>query len=131
MEERFSSRTSVQMLNFITENMLCDEKASEKQIPVPLDNEWDAVIEMVQKDEAILQDLIKNVVETHTTSLEEFAAEKVAEMVTNQEDKPILYFKITEETTKQPILLAEERKHPKKTIKKRLFGFFRRSKKKT
>lgn len=127
MEERLSQRTSVQMLKFIAENMLCDGTVKETPLPTPVDKEWDAVIEEVQKNEEILQDLVKNVVETHSKNLEEVETEKVVEVASNQDVAPILQYKLTEE----PILLVQERKHsPKKSIKKSLFGFFRRSKKK-
>lgn len=132
MEERLSQRTSVQMLNFIAEHMLCDGAVKETPIPTPVDKEWDAVIEEVQNNEEILQDLVKNVVETHTKKFEAVAAEKLVEIAKNHEDTPILHFQLTEETMKQQTILVEERKqNSKNTIKKRVFGLFRRSKKKT
>lgn len=64
---RLSNRTSMQMLNFIAQNMLHDgmgpEKAKEERIPAPDDQEWDAIIKQVQSNEEILEELAKGVQE--------------------------------------------------------------------
>lgn len=132
-EPRLSSRTSVQMMNFIEKYMLNDDselKTVEQQIPVPVGNEWDAVIEQMGNKNEILQELVRDVNEKQTKQLEEVVPEKSVEVLKNRQEN---IFPITIETRadivieKQEILRVEEVRKNQKTIKKRLLGFFRRS----
>lgn len=131
MEEtrRFSTRNSIKMLNFIKENMMYDEsnlKTEQEQNPVPVDSEWDAIIHEVQNNEEILRDLVKHIEETQTLSLEEVPTEKTAEIIMNPEETlSIIQKEVIIE--KQEILKVMEVREKQKTVKKRLFGFFRRS----
>lgn len=125
---RLSNRTSLQMLNFIERNMLYDDKTKEEQIPTPDENEWNAIIQQVQNNAEILQELAKNVAETQIEVVE---PEKTAEI---QETKEQIFAVAVKEIVfekQQSVIVEEVRLKEKKTIKRRLLGFFRRSSFKT
>lgn len=136
------------MLNFIAQNMLYDENAVERKdvqrIPHPDENEWDAIIEQVQNNEQILEDLVKNVEKTPVEVQKQFfdnaEPERTAEIEEANEQMFPVAIEIPKPTTEnsvdgkeiviekhQTILVEEVRIKEKKSIRKRLIGFFRRS----
>lgn len=138
---RLSNRTSLQMFSFITENMIHEgEKVKGEEIPLPKDDEWDAVIQQVQKDEEILKELVEDV-QDHLLELHERRLEEEQLKVAEVEEADCCVFPVkmwvepienerrslseTPQAVATEMILKTNNKQ-KKTVKKRIVGFIRK-----